>query len=107
MKHIGHSDSFFQVGMSIFKMSTLSAREKMVYVVLCSFADNKTGECFPSVHTIAKRAGLNYNLTFKALAQLEVMELITITRHFGQGNYYTLLDHRKKNPKKSNIISLK
>lgn len=75
-------------------------------MILCSFADNKTGECFPSVHTIARRANMNYNLTFNALAQLEVMEIITIERRLGQGNYYTLLDHRKKT-KKNNIVNFK
>lgn len=76
--------------------SKLTIYEKMVYSILGAYANSKTGECFPSVKTIARLSGISDNTARKALKGLEEKKLITIenrkTGEFNSSNLYTLVD---------------
>ena len=63
-------EPFVMVESRVLVSEELSIYEKMVYCVLCSFADNKTGICYPSYETIAARAGCSRR---KAIACIETL----------------------------------
>ena len=63
-------EPFVMVESRILQSEELSVYEKIVYCVLCSFADNKTGICYPSYETIAARAGCSRR---KAIACIETL----------------------------------
>ena len=63
-------EPFVMVESRILQSGELSVYEKMVYCVLCSFADNETGVCYPSYETIAARAGCSRR---KAIACIETL----------------------------------
>jgi hypothetical protein len=54
--------------------------EKLVYAVLCMYADNNTTKSHPSVRTIAKNACCSENSARSALRRLEELGLVGITR---------------------------
>ena len=63
-------EPFVMVESRVLLSEELSIYEKMVYCVLCSFADNETGICYPSYETIAARAGCSRR---KAIACIETL----------------------------------
>lgn len=63
-------EPFVMVENRVLLSEELSIYEKMVYCVLCSFADNETGICYPSYETIAARAGCSGR---KAIACFETL----------------------------------
>jgi hypothetical protein len=74
-----------------------NAYEKLVYVILCKYANWSTKEAFPSVGTIAKEAFCSENTVRKALRSLRDIGLIAIEPQNkssgGQtSNLYVLLD---------------
>lgn len=54
--------------------------EKLVYTILCMYADNKTTKSHPSVSTIAAKCRCSENSVRQALKRLEELELIGVTR---------------------------
>jgi len=75
----------------------LGAQAIAVYCVLSAYANNDTGQAFPSVNTIAKQCGITPPTAHKALATLSRMGWIAIeARKAASGghlsNQYTLLD---------------
>ena len=60
--------------------SPLSASERLVYCVLCRWAYRRTGECFPSVRTIASCCKLSLRTVRASLANLERYGAIEIRR---------------------------
>jgi DNA-binding transcriptional regulator YhcF (GntR family) len=69
-----------------------------VYMVLCRYADNKTGESFPAIRTIAAALAISRPTVTKALQTLEGAKLIRIKRRYIRGskerdnNVYVLLN---------------
>jgi AraC-like DNA-binding protein len=59
----------FRVETALLK-SDLSTYERMVYVVLCSYA-SREGECFPSLETVASGSGCSVRQVQRALRVLE------------------------------------
>jgi len=57
-----------------------SVYEIGVYTVLCSFADNVTGECYPSYTIIGKRLGISRPTVIKAIKSLELSGLIKVVK---------------------------
>lgn len=53
----------------------LSANAKLTYCILCRYADINR-QCFPTVSTIAQKAGLSKRQTEKALKELREKEVI-------------------------------
>ncbi|MFS0562548.1 helix-turn-helix domain-containing protein [Terribacillus sp. 179-K 1B1 HS] len=68
--------------------------QKLVYAVLCMYANNKTMKSHPSIPTLAKKCCCSENSVRAALAKLESLELISVTRRKKGGvnfsNEYTL-----------------
>jgi hypothetical protein len=70
--------------------------QKLVYGVLCFYADNKTLKSYPSVKTIANKCLCSENTARSALRRLAEMELIDITprtdKNGQTSNEYTVLE---------------
>ncbi|MFD2704710.1 helix-turn-helix domain-containing protein [Salibacterium lacus] len=71
--------------------------DKLVYTVICSFADNESKDAFPSVKTIAKRACCSEHTVRRSVKRLQELELIRVeTRYSDVGrqtsNKYVLVD---------------
>ncbi|SER88682.1 helix-turn-helix domain-containing protein [Psychrobacillus sp. OK032] len=71
------------------------ASQKLVYAILCMYADNTSMKSHPSVQTLAKKACCSENTVRAALKRLEELELVKITRRrrgiSHLSNEYTLL----------------
>jgi len=69
--------------------------QKLVYAILCMYADNNSMKSHPSVQTLAKKACCSENTVRAALKRLEELELVKITRRrrgiSHLSNEYTLL----------------
>jgi hypothetical protein len=62
--------------------------EKLVYSMLCFYADNQTTKSHPSVKTLAAKCCCSENSVRSALRRLEELELIGVTqRKKGNRNY--------------------
>jgi response regulator of citrate/malate metabolism len=71
--------------------------DKLVYAVLCSYADNIKGDAYPSINTIAKRACCSEHTVRRSLKKLQELGLILVEpRYTGIGkqtsNRYVLLE---------------
>ena len=62
----------------------------VVYNVLLSYANFKTGVCFPSITTISTLSGLDRKTVIKAINELEDWGLIQVSRRKGSHNVYQL-----------------
>jgi DNA-binding transcriptional regulator YhcF (GntR family) len=62
----------------------------VVYNVLLSYANFKTGVCFPSVTTISALSGLDRKTVIQAIKELEDWGLIQVNRRKGSHNVYQL-----------------
>jgi hypothetical protein len=69
----------------------LTPEAKLVYVVLCSYRNNKTGKTFPSYDKIMARSGLGKNKVAAALNELHAFSWIRRRKVFIGGNHYELL----------------
>lgn len=74
---------------------------KLVYVMLCMHADNKTKQSYPSVKTLAKECCCSENTVRAALKRLKELRLIDIRERknseSGQlSNLYVLLNPPKE-----------
>lgn len=81
---------FARVPCDVIRDTTLSCFDKIVFVVLCDYA-NKDGFCFPSVASIAKRAGIGTTSVKKALNNLQTCGYIDRKGKTGKTNYYWIL----------------
>lgn len=68
--------TYVMVPANVFNLR-LSILELGVYTALCSFADAKTGKCFPSLQTLAQRAGTSRATVIRVLRSLKSRGLIT------------------------------
>ena len=71
--------------------------DKLVYVMLCMHADNKTKKSYPSVKTLAKECCCSENTVRNALRKLKELRLINVRERknseSGQlSNLYVLLN---------------
>jgi DNA-binding transcriptional regulator YhcF (GntR family) len=74
--------------------SQLTTYEKLTYVILCAYANIKTGECYPSIKTLGELAGASKNTVKTSLKGLRDKGLITIQERkkgsLNESNLYTL-----------------
>ena len=68
----------------------LTGDAKLVYVVLCSFRNNKSGRIYPSYEKIVDRSGICRNRVAAALNELEAFRWMTRKKAFKGGNQYDL-----------------
>jgi len=77
---------YFYVPVNVLDLD-IDADMKLVYMVLCSFTNSKTDLCYPSLKTIAKKAGLSVRQTMRAIKKLINTGLIEIIeKGVGRGN---------------------
>jgi len=73
--------------------------QKLVYAILCMYADNETMKSHPSIQTLAKKCCCSENSIRSALKRLEELELISVKRRkYGEKNYsneYTIWEPPK------------
>lgn len=74
----------------------LSCQEISVYAVLCRYASYNRGRAYPSIATIAHKAGVGQTKTKQVITSLERKGIIMIDRHTigktKRRNIYYLLD---------------
>ena len=94
---------YFYVPVNVLDLD-IDADMKLVYMVLCSFTNSKTDLCYPSLKTIAKKAGLSVRQTMRAIKKLANTGLIEIIeRGKGRGNknvYKVIVPGKSKNKEK-------
>lgn len=64
---------------------------KLVYFALCSFSNEKTQSCYPSIRTLSRMAGVSPRTTINALYLYKQAKLILVKKTSGRVNEYTLL----------------
>ena len=100
---------YFYVPVNVLDLD-IDADMKLVYMVLCSFTNSKTDLCYPSLKTVARRAGISVRQTVRAIKKLINAGLIEIVeKGVGRGNknvYKVLVLGKSKNKeeKKENIL---
>lgn len=65
----------------------LSHAPKIVLLALADFAQQSTGECFPSIRVVSAKCGLSESAVRSQIAQLERMGLIDIEKQPGRTLY--------------------
>lgn len=87
---------FTIVDNSVVFCSSIGTYEKLTYMVLCAYANVKTGECYPSIKTISELISASENTVRKSLKGLQEKKLISITTRksgtLNQSNLYTILE---------------
>ena len=63
----------------------LSCQDKMVLLVLANRANKETGECFPSMGSIARDCGLSRRSILRSVDKLKELNLIHIEERFVTG----------------------
>lgn len=79
--------------------SILNGHEKWLYVVLKRFADS-SGQCFPSIETLAEMSGMSVSSVKRAIQGLEEKHVLRKDQRFKEdggktSNLYTLYDTRE------------
>ena len=69
----------------------------LCYMVLCRYANNSTGECYPSYKTIAEKMRVGVSTAMKAIKSLESKGVIEISSRKNEtggdtSNLYTIKD---------------
>ena len=64
----------------------LSPYAKLVYVILCCFANNDTQQCFPGQGAIAKMAGISKPTTIKAIKSLTEKGYVRVDNRYDEKN---------------------
>jgi DnaD/phage-associated family protein len=82
----------------VFDEKYLDTYDKMVYLALCGFADNQTGQSYPSRALLARICRCSKDRVDKSLKNLERLKLLHIQKRKKEGskendtNVYTLLE---------------
>ncbi len=76
----------------------LDLKEKMVFIILKKYADNKTHTAFPSMETISKNAGMSRRTVIRVLSSLEQKGILKKEARYNEkgdytSNLYTLFDY--------------
>jgi DNA-binding transcriptional regulator YhcF (GntR family) len=73
---------FAKIDIQAARDKTLTPLQKTVYMILCTYRNNKTGEAWPSKETIAEYAGCKPNAVRTAYRALEQAGYITTTKRY-------------------------
>lgn len=73
-------EKFVKLPHAVIDHADLDLHELMVYIVLLRFRDPKTGECFPSMPTIADAARMSRKTASRTVAKLEDRGIIKVER---------------------------
>ena len=71
--------------------------DKLIYAILCSYADNVTADAYPSIASIARRACCSDRTVRRSLQRLQALGLIRVEPRFNgigkqTSNRYVLLE---------------
>ena len=92
--------------------STIGGKGIAVYMILASYANNKTQVSWPSISTIAKLTRFSKLTVLRLVAQLQAANFLHVEKRSGRSNLYTLLDkpastRTRETPKKQTGITTK
>lgn len=73
---------------SNFDWKSLSKGDKLIFASIKRYMNKDTRECFPSLHTVAKRLHCSDSKIQKAMYRLEEAGLIKLKREKGKSNCY-------------------
>lgn len=84
----------------------------LCYMVLCKFANNETGECYPSYKTIAEKMRVGVSTAIKAIKSLESKGAIKIHSRKNENggdtsNLYVIQNINDENKKASTVPPVK
>lgn len=75
---------------NIWANEQLSFHAKGVYELLGHYANPYTGECWPGIETLSRKAGLSRPTILKAIVELETGDMIGVKRNKGKSSRYIL-----------------
>ena len=78
-----YTTPFTMIANDIIQSEKLTIYQKMVYMVLCSHA-NQSNACFPSYSTIARECGCSKRKVIDTIGELEELEYIIVHRYKDQ-----------------------
>lgn len=97
---------FIKVYKDFLESDKLTLTEKMVFITIKSFADNKTSTCFPSRNMISKRSGICLSTVAEVINKLVELGVIEKKQRFEKNEYwnkegwksneYTIYDTKEK-----------
>lgn len=93
-------DGFTMVWNAFLDNEELNQYEKLVFIAIKSFADNKTNKAFPSLTTISRVTGTSISQVRRSIAHMEELGILTIehrrSKELGNmKNLYTLRDSKQ------------
>ena len=92
----GRKRRFTAIDNEILDYADLTASELCVYLALCRFASYDTGQCFPGVETLAKKARCSERTVKDCVKALEAKGYVSVQRgamgKTKRRNVYTILD---------------
>lgn len=88
IKAVRENGGYTVVENTFVRDESIGRNEKVVYLVLASFADQDTGQCYPSIATIQKFAGLTDKPVTKAIRELERIGWIKCQRRSNTSTLY-------------------
>lgn len=72
----------------------LPVKEKITLLMLANYASNESGDCYPSINTLADSTGMSRDSVMRAIKSLEDLGLLKVNRRQVEGvnlpNSYTL-----------------
>ena len=72
--------------------STIGGKGIAVYMIIASYANNRTQRSFPSISTIAKLTRFSKLTVLRLVSQLQAAHFLHVEKRSGRSNLYTLLD---------------
>lgn len=87
------SQAFGHIKKDILTNNNLSCIAKCIYSYLAVYANNKTGECFPSLDRILTELNLSKNSFYKYIKELEKAGVLKRYQRQNKSTVYKLMDH--------------
>ena len=85
------STSLSRAYVSLADKLSLSLLERYVLWLLCDYMNDRTGQCYPSIPTLAAKSGATQRGVIAAISTLEKEGFILIQRSPGRGNRYQIV----------------
>lgn len=77
-----------QLPNNLININPITPKDLVIYLAIRRFLNGKTGECYPSLATISKKAGAAINTVRKSIDTLEKTGYLIITKR-GRQHYYS------------------
>lgn len=73
------------------RMVAMAPTTKLVAVILATYADYETGECYPTIQTLMTDTGLSNRVVCQHIKLLEKMGFLVVDRSNGRRSYYQFI----------------